>query len=118
VENFSANLFFKVTETGVFRKQLPSGTFVFRYEKSPSGFSSTKDHLSSNTAGDCRLQLLIVHHPVVPYTVCGYTGYVSESGDFKNVMESKCFHLFSFNTYEHNVYSKELRSFSISIQPI
>jgi hypothetical protein len=60
VENFSANLFFKVIETGFFRKQLPSGTFVFRYEKSPLGFSSTKDHLSSNTAGDCRLQLLIV----------------------------------------------------------
>jgi hypothetical protein len=31
------------------------------------------------------------------------TGCVSESGDFKNVMSSKCFHLFSFNTYEHNV---------------
>ena len=24
---------------------------------------------------------------------------VSESGDFKNVMNSKCFHLFSFSTY-------------------
>jgi hypothetical protein len=30
---------------------------------------------------------------------------VSESGDFKNVTNSKCFHLFSFNTYEHNVYT-------------
>jgi hypothetical protein len=41
--------------------------------------------------------------------------YVSESGDFKNVIHSKCFHLFSFNTYEHNVYKKEFRFFKISI---
>jgi len=26
-----------------------------------------------------------------------YKGCVSESGDFENVMKSKCFHLFSFN---------------------
>jgi len=32
------------------------------------------------------------------------TGCVSKSGDFKKVMNSKCFHLFSFNTYEHNLY--------------
>jgi hypothetical protein len=32
-----------------------------------------------------------------------YTGRVSESGDLKNVMDSKFFHLFSFNTHEHNV---------------
>ena len=38
-----------------------------------------------------------------------YTGCVSESGDFKNVMYSKCFHLFNFNTYEHSVYIKEFR---------
>jgi hypothetical protein len=30
-------------------------------------------------------------------------------GDFKNVMNSKCFHLFSFKTHEHNVYTKEFR---------
>jgi hypothetical protein len=35
-----------------------------------------------------------------------YTGCVSESGDFKNVMKSKYFHLFRFNTYEHPVYIK------------
>ena len=35
---------------------------------------------------------------------CKYTVCVSESDDLKNVMNSKCFHLFSFNTYEHNVY--------------
>ena len=40
-----------------------------------------------------------------------HTGCVSESGDFKNVMNSKCFHLFSFNTNEHNVYIKEFRFF-------
>jgi len=46
------------------------------------------------------------------YTQCGWnTGCVSESGDFKNVKNSKCFHLFSFNTYEHNVYIKEFRFF-------
>jgi len=37
------------------------------------GFRSTKDHLSSSTAGDCRLKLLIVHHSAVPHTMCGYT---------------------------------------------
>ena len=30
------------------------------------------------------------------------TGCVSESGYFKNVMNSKYFHLFSFNTHEQN----------------
>jgi hypothetical protein len=32
---------------------------------------------------------------------------VSESGDFKKVMNSKWFRLFSFNTYEHNVNIKD-----------
>jgi hypothetical protein len=40
------------------------------------------------------------------YIARSNTGCVSESGDFKNVMNSKCFHLFSCNTYEHNVYTK------------
>jgi hypothetical protein len=39
------------------------------------------------------------------------TGCVSESGDFINIMKSKCFRLFNFNTYEHNVYIKEFRFF-------
>jgi hypothetical protein len=39
------------------------------------------------------------------------TGCVSELGDFKNAMNIKWFHLFSFNTYEHNVYIKEFRFF-------
>jgi hypothetical protein len=43
-------------------------------------------------------------------TLCG-RGCVSESGNFKNAMNSKCFHLFSFNTYEHNVYIKEFKFF-------
>ena len=41
-----------------------------------------------------------------PYS---FKGCVSELGDFKNVMNSKCFHLFGFNTYEQNVYIKEFR---------
>jgi hypothetical protein len=35
-----------------------------------------------------------------------YVGCVSESGDFKNVINSKRFQLCSFNTHEHNVYIK------------
>ena len=46
-----------------------------------------------------------------------YTGCVSESGDFKNVMKSKRFHLFSFNTHEHNVYIKEFRFFHFQFNP-
>jgi len=42
------------------------------------------------------------------------TRYVSESGDFKNVMNSKCFQLCSFNTYEHNVYIKAFRFFTFN----
>jgi hypothetical protein len=42
------------------------------------------------------------HYPNAPQCVL-YTGCVSESGDFKNFMNSKCFHLLSFNTHEHNV---------------
>jgi len=42
------------------------------------------------------------------------TGCVSESGNFKNVMKSKGFHLFSFNTYEHNVYIKEFKLFQFN----
>jgi len=44
-----------------------------------------------------------------PYIWC-----VSESGDFLNVMNSKCFQLFSFNTYEHNVYIKAFRFFTFN----
>jgi len=72
VKNLSTNLFFKATETGVFWKQMPAAAFVFREEKRPLGFRSTKDHLSSNTTGDCRLKFLVVHHSAVPHTVCGY----------------------------------------------
>ena len=46
-----------------------------------------------------------------------YSERISESGDFKNVMKSKCFHLFSFNTYEHNVYIKEFRFFHFQFNP-
>jgi len=41
-------------------------------------------------------------------------GCVSESGDFKHVTNSKCFQLFSFNTYEHNVYIKAFRFFTFN----
>jgi len=51
---------------------MSSAAFVFRYEKRPLGFRSTKDHLSSNTAGDCSLKLLIVHNSAVPRTVRGH----------------------------------------------
>jgi len=47
-----------------------------------------------------------------------YTGCVSESGDFKNTMNSKCFHLSSFNTYEHNVYIKEFRFFQFQFNTV
>ena len=46
-----------------------------------------------------------------------HTGCVSELGDFKIIMNSKCFHLFSFNTYEHNVYIKEFRLFHFQFNP-
>jgi hypothetical protein len=46
-----------------------------------------------------------------------YTGCVSESGDFKNFMNCKCFHLFSFKTYEYNVYIKEFRFFTFQYNP-
>jgi hypothetical protein len=42
---------------------------------------------------------------------------VSESVEFKNIMDSKCFHLFSFNTYEQNVYIKEFRFLQFQINP-
>jgi hypothetical protein len=40
------------------------------------------------------------------YFVC--TECVNESGDFKNVMNSKLLHLFCFNTYEYSVNIKAL----------
>jgi hypothetical protein len=45
------------------------------------------------------------------------TGCISELGDFRNVMNSKCFHSFSFNTYEHGVYIKEFRFFKFLFNP-
>jgi hypothetical protein len=45
------------------------------------------------------------------------TGCISESGDFKNVMNNKCFNLFSFDTYEHNVYINEFRFFEFQFNP-
>jgi len=50
----------------------------------------------------------------VRYELNIYIGCVSESGDFKNVMNSKCVQLFSFNTYEHNVYIKAFRFFTFN----
>jgi hypothetical protein len=38
-------------------------------------------------------------------------GCISESGDFKNVMNSKLLHLFGFNTYE---YSVNIKAFGFS----
>jgi hypothetical protein len=35
-----------------------------------------------------------------------YTGCISESDDFINVINGKSFHLFSFNTYQYNAYIK------------
>jgi hypothetical protein len=46
------------------------------------------------------------------------TGCISELGNFKNVMISKCFHLFSFNTYEHTVYIKEFRFFQFQFNTL
>jgi hypothetical protein len=45
------------------------------------------------------------------------TGCVIESGDPKNVMKNKCFYVFSFNTYEQNVYIKEFRFFQFKFNP-
>jgi hypothetical protein len=42
---------------------------------------------------------------------CCCTGCVSESGELKSVMNSKYFHLFNVNKYEHSVYIKEFRFF-------
>jgi hypothetical protein len=39
------------------------------------------------------------------------TGCISESGDFKNVMNSKLLHLFGVNTYE---YSVNIKAFGFS----
>jgi hypothetical protein len=52
-----------------------------------------------------------------PDDVSNDTGCVSESGDFKNVMNSKYFHLFCFNTYEHPVYINEFRYFQFQFSP-
>jgi hypothetical protein len=38
-----------------------------------------------------------------------YTGCVTESGDFKNVMNNKLLHLFGFNTYKYSIDIKALR---------
>jgi hypothetical protein len=46
-----------------------------------------------------------------------HTGCVGGSGDFTNVRNSKCFHLCSFNLYEHNVLLKEFRFFQFQINP-
>jgi hypothetical protein len=49
--------------------------------------------------------------------VVSFTGCVSESGDFKTAINSKCLHLFSFNTYEHSVYIKEFRFIQFQFNP-
>jgi hypothetical protein len=42
-----------------------------------------------------------------------YRGYVTKSGDFKNVMNSKLLHLFGFNTYG---YSVDIKAFACTCQ--
>jgi len=61
--------------------------------------------------------MLVKHNTLHYITISKYTGCFSESGDFKNAMKSKRFHLFSFNTYEHPVYIKEFRFFHFQFNP-
>jgi hypothetical protein len=44
-----------------------------------------------------------------------YTECVNESGDFKNVMNSKLLHLFGFNTYEYSVNIKAFGSSQLTL---
>ena len=46
-----------------------------------------------------------------------HTGRVCESGYFKNIINNKCFLLFSFNEHEHNVYIKGFRFFHFQFNP-
>jgi hypothetical protein len=44
-----------------------------------------------------------VRDQIQMYWVVSCTKCVNESGDFKNVMNSKLLHLFGFNTYEYSI---------------
>ena len=82
--------------------------------------SSDINHISEWLQFNFKLHSLKIKYlclKEVEWTRPVHTGCISESDDFKNIMNSKFFHLFSFNTYKHNVYITEIRFFYFQFNP-
>ncbi|XP_043830605.1 tigger transposable element-derived protein 1-like [Dromiciops gliroides] len=74
--NYSPNLVFNVSETGLFWKRLPSRALP-REEKDAADFKATKDRLTillgSNALGNIKLKPLLVYHSETPKHMRGFS---------------------------------------------
>lgn len=79
-EAASARIFtkklFKMDESGLLWKKMPTRTFILQVEKSIPGFKPAKDHLmfllESNVEGDLKLKPLLVCRPENPRALKNY----------------------------------------------
>nr|XP_020830675.1 tigger transposable element-derived protein 1-like isoform X2 [Phascolarctos cinereus] len=74
--NYSPNLVFNVSETGLFWKRLPSRA-LSQEEKDAAGFKAAKDRLTillgSNASGNIKLKPLLVYHSETPKHMRGFS---------------------------------------------
>ncbi|XP_068919169.1 tigger transposable element-derived protein 1-like isoform X2 [Petaurus breviceps papuanus] len=73
--NYSPNLVFNVSDTGLFWKRLPSR--AFSQEEDAAAFNAAKDRLtillSSNASGNIKLKPLLVYHSETPKHMKGFS---------------------------------------------
>jgi hypothetical protein len=66
---------FNVGETGLFRKRMPSRSYIAKEEKSMPGYKAAKDRLTlllgANAAGECKLKPLLVYRAENPRALKG-----------------------------------------------
>jgi Asp-tRNA(Asn)/Glu-tRNA(Gln) amidotransferase B subunit len=74
-EGYCSRHVFNVDETGLFRKRMPSRSYIAEEEKSVPGYKAAKDRLTlllGENAGDCKLKPLLVHRAENPRALKGF----------------------------------------------